>query len=375
MSIVTIPEIIYPTTRGTINSGSITLDAAEEFYVVVMRVRDSGTLNKITWRTGTITAGTSYVLKVSVETVAATVGQPVATSNAAKTLYAAGAESADITSLSSNTIYHTAINSTTGISVSAGDDIAITFRFTAVNGAIIQINFNQYGSFDTLTEGRAFRNYYGVSYLGSAWAIYPYTQVIALQYSDGFHPSTYLIPPVSTATEAWNSSSNPDRRGIKFKFPVKCRLSGALIKVDADVDIDVILYGSDEYTAVTGFPITITNTNRATAAYGDFVIPFPTKPEINADTFYRLVLLPKSTTNITLGSSTPDDDGSYLGIDQFTEQRNVVYTQRNGAPSSGDHAWTDTNVKKQINLIIDGIEASAGGTGGGTLIGQSSLIG
>jgi hypothetical protein len=364
MSIVTVPELVYPSHRGAPDFGNITLDAAEEFFCVVMMVEDTGTLNKITWRTGTITAGTSFVLKVSVETVAATVGQPVATSNATKTLYATGAESADITSLTSNTIYHTAINSTTGITVTAGDYIAVTFRLTAVNGASILINFDQYSTLETLTEGRSNRNYYGASYLSSTWTIYPYTQFIALEYSDGFHPCTYLMPPVGIASESWSSSSNPDRRGIKFKFPVKCRLAGALIRVDADVDIDVILYGSDEYTVATGFPITITNTKRAVDRAGDFYIPFPTKPEINADTFYRLVLLPKSTTNIMLKLSTPGDDGSFLGIDQFTEQRNVIYTTINGAPSSGDHTWTDTNVKTQINLIIDGIEASTGAAGG-----------
>jgi len=370
MSIVTIPEFLYPSLRAGSPGNSIVVDAAEEFFVVVMKVQDTGTLNKIGWKTGTITAGTSFVLKISIETVAETVGQPVATTNAGKTLYAAGAESADITVLSTNTIYYTAINSTTGVAVTAGDDIAITFRLTAVDGASIGLALNQYGNIGSLTEGRIARNSYGASYLGSSWAIYPYYQPISLEYSNGFHPHPGIIPISDATTVAFNSTSDPDRRGAKFKFPLRCRLSGVMVKFDADTDTELILYDSDEYTVMTGFPVTISSTKRSANTTGEFLITFLTKPELESNTFYRMVLLPKTSTNIVMSTLNTPDDSSILGSGNYVETTSLSYTTFNGAPSSESHSWTDTVVKPQISFLIDGIDI-----GGGSLIGPSVLIG
>lgn len=377
MSIVTVPHIFYPSNRfvNASSRGYAVLDAAEELAAMVFRAPKTGTLNKIGWQCGTITAGTSFVLKISIETVAETVGQPVATSNAAKTLYTAGAESADITSLTSNTMYYTAINGTTGISVIAGDLVAVTFRLTSVNGSVVNIGSTQYGNiFSGVQYGQA-QDCYTALYLGSAWSTWAYSPIIGLEYSDGMCSTPHLIAPYLYNNWQWGSNDSPDRRGIKFKVPYDCRLYGVVVTIDTDSDVDIIMYGSDEYSVLTGFPITIKAAQRRSNSAYDNIIIFPTKPEILADTWYRIVTLPKSTTDVTLNYAYGQDDGavSWLGLSQ--EGANLIYTYRNGAPSSGDHAWTDENYKPYMQPIIDGIEASSGGTGGGTLIGQSSLIG
>jgi hypothetical protein len=106
----------------------------------------------------------------------------------------------------------------------------------------------------------------------------------------------------------------------------------------------------------------------------DNIIIFPSKPELAANTWYRIVLLPKNTTDIIFNYAYGQDDGatSWIGLSQ--EGANLIYTYRNGAPSSGDHAWTDENYKPYMQLIIDGVEVGTGAAGGGTLIGPSSLI-
>lgn len=366
MSITDIVVQNYPSRISAFPSsvGSFTLDAAEEFAVMVFKVPKSGTLNKIGWRTAAITEGTSFVLKISVETVAETIGQPVATSNATKTLYAAGAESEDITSLSANTIYFTAINGTTGVSVSAGDYISVTFRLTAVNGASVTITNAQHNNFYTLGLAQYTNDFYVAAYLGSSWTLWEQIPMISLEYSDGFCPHFFLQPPCSQTTNTWGSNDTPDRRGIKIKYPFKCRLSGCLLILDADSDVDIILYDSDEYTVMSGFPITISTSKRRLNNRSIHCVIFPIKPELTADTFYRLVVVPKGTTDIFLLYSTLSDDGSYTGASQTLEGDNIAYTYRNGDPSGADHAWTDSvNDRPYISVLIDGIEASSGGSG------------
>ena len=376
MSIITVPHIFYPSNRFVLASsrGYAALDAAEEFVAMVFRVPKTGTLNKIAWQCGTITAGTSFVLKISLETVAEKIGEPVATSNATKTLYAAGAESADITSLTSNAIYYTAINGTTGIDVVAGSLVAVTFRLTSVTGSVVNIGSTQHsGLYNNVLYGQA-QDCYTATYLGSSWSIWTYSPIVGLEYSDGMCSTPHLFAPYLSNSWQWGSNDSPDRRGIKFKVPYACRLYGVVVTIDTDSDVDIIMYDSDEYSVKTGFPITLKSAQRRVDAQRDNIIIFPTKPEILADTWYRLVTLPKSTTDAIMYYSYGQDDGatSWLGLSQ--EGASLIYTYRNGAPSSGDHAWTDENYKPYIQLIIDGIEASAGGTGGGTLIGPSSLI-
>lgn len=364
MSMSTVPHIMYPPVRfagGT--SDNPTLDAAEEFIALVFRVPKTGTLNKIGWycyaQSGT------YTLKISLETVASTIGQPVATTNSGKTLYATGSESADITSLSTG-INYTAINGTSGISVTAGDQIAATFRLTSASSASVRIAINTYGNTVLMMQPQGCQDHYSATYLGSAWSLYPHCPIIALEYSDGFTSSPFLIPPLygnGSTSVSWNSGSNPDRRGIKFKVPYSCRLYGAMLYLDTDGDVDVILYDSDEYTVMSGFPITLTAAKRRYNGRYDHVIVFPTKPTITADTWYRLVALPKSTTDISTQYAYGLDDGAVSWLNQAPEGANLIYTTRNGAPSSGDHNWTDSNYKPMMAVIIDGVDFSSSGGG------------
>ena len=125
-------------------SGGFTLDAAEEHGAYIFQVPKTGTLKKVGWRCYTATSPV-LTLKVSLETVASTYGSPVATTNAGKTLYAANAESADLTSFASSTTYWTEINGSTGVTVTKGDFIAVTFRATAVTSGSITVAYQQYG--------------------------------------------------------------------------------------------------------------------------------------------------------------------------------------------------------------------------------------
>jgi hypothetical protein len=362
MSITTIPGIFYPllNPRVTAYAAMATLDAAEELVAAIIRIPKTGTLSKVGWLCNSVT-GSSYTLKISIETVAEAVGQPVATTNAGKTLYATGAESADINSLTAG-VKFTEINGSTGISVSAGDLVAFTFRLTAVSGSSLSV-----GRYLTPTPLGLFGVQwpYVATYLGGAWVLTQYSPLIMLEYSDGFVPVQFVNPLLSTVSNAFNSSSNPDRRGMKFRYPFKCRISGVVIRGDFDHNCNIILYDSDEYTVASGFPISINALQRRATDEGDFIVLFPTKFEANANTWYRIVVLPTTTSNIFFLRGTVASDGSVDGMDAFPEGSDIIYTAFNGVPSSGSHVWTDTETDKpSMQLIIDGIEASTGAAGG-----------
>lgn len=355
--------MLYPSQKAYLLGGDVILDAADEFVAHVFKVPKTGTLKKIGWRVRAV-SGTSYTVKISLETVAETVGQPVATTNAGKTLYAASAESADITSISAGVIF-TPINGASGISVTQGDQIAITIRLISASESSISV-YCHTGYRNRGFAGTNERDCYTATYLGSTWAVNSYgAGFISLEYSDGFCPVLNVMPVGVSAAVTYNSGSSNNFYGIKFRYPFKCRLSAASILSDLDGDANIYLYDSDEYTAFSGFPVAVKNTQRLTATLGEHLVIFPVKSTLEANTWYRLVVAPSTTTNLTLYNTEFTSDGSYDSMNACFEGSDIVTTYRTAAPSSGDHAWTDsTTLKCCLGVVIDGIEASSGGTVG-----------
>lgn len=351
--------------------GGFMVDAAEEHGAYVFQVPKTGTLKKVGWRCYTATSP-NLTLKVSLETVASTYGTPVATTNAAKTLYAAGAESADLTSFASSTTYWTEINGSTGVTVTKGDFIAVTFRVTAyTSGSIIiayqhsELTWQLNVSFGTLIP-------YIYTYLGGEAANY-WAPYINFEYeSEILTPMGCMSCADKPVTVSYNSTSNPDRRGLKFSLPYGCRLWGCQLYIDQDAEVDVILYDSDEYTVMSGFPITLDADLRRTNSMYSLNVLFPTQPTLSANTWYRLVVLPKTSTNIGIQTQAYATDGSLTTQDTESYGAFCAYTTFNGAPSSGSHVWTDDDTKIPLhNIYIDQIDIGSGGGGGLPILGGS----
>lgn len=349
MTMIPVDRVLYPPYyTGSHGGQGRTIDAAEEFCFSVIKIAKTGTLKKIGWR---ITAVSSPVLgvKVSVETCANTEGQPVATTNAGKTLYAPGAESAEITSFTAGVRFD-AINGTTGISVTKGDIATITFRCTSYTSGNVSVGQDTGATFPGMPT---LHFPYEGTYLNSTWAAYERYPGLILEYDDGFVlgvPSYISVCPTQT-TDTWSSSSNPDRRGLKFSVPYKCTLAGAYVQLDTDAELQIILYDSDEYTVMSGFPITINANQRPNNGGAWTFIEFPTEPTILADMDYRLVVLPTTTTSITSYYATPTGDGSFSGLSSMPMGTKCVYTTFNGTPTAGSHAWTDSTTSRHATLL------------------------
>lgn len=356
MSMIDVPLTMFPSVFGSTGASAL-LDAAEEFVVQVIYIPKTGTLKRIGWRTGAVASG--YVLKISVETVASVVGQPVATTNAGKTLYTANAESADITALTGNGIIYTAINETTGISVTAGDLVSVTWRLLSTTGGSVNIRVPS-GTLghDILTAYQGLT--YSATYLGSTWNGIQNSPLLSLIYSDGFVPLQYSQVPCDANNLTYKSAANA-YTGVKFQLPYKCRITGVSVYVDLDGDAEVILYDSDEYTVLAG-PISLSNLKKASTSVRWLDIVLPSKVTIEANTNYRLIVRATTSTSILLTNFTAVDDATYSGYNAFPEGNKTCLTRRSSAPSSGDHTWTDTTADKpSISFLIDGIDTGSSG--------------
>lgn len=334
--------------------GTLTLDAAEEHVAWTITIPKTGTLKKIGWTLSSVSSPVLTV-KVSLETVADAVGVPVATSDAGKTLYAAGAQSAAIDNPSAGNRFD-AINGSSpddGIAVTVGDLASVVIRCTARTSGSVSIGAQMYGAslLDFYAMGLA--HPYTYHYTGSS-AVYTGFPVVTLEYSDGFAKSPLLVPCGSIdGGDSWNSTSNPDRRGVKFKFLNAKRIVGAWIYNDLDYESQAILYGSNEYTVQTGFPITLDPDKRKFTLASMFYVGFPTAFTAVADTWYRFVILPTTAnSSYLLYYRTPADDGAYLGMELMCEGTRFIYTSFNGTPSSGSHAWTDDATKIPYIIFV-----------------------
>ena len=366
MTMQRVPDIMYPASFPNF-SNYATIDAAEEHVAFVLPAPKTGTIKKIGWRITAVSSPVDFLVRVCVEMVADAVGVPVSTTYAGKTLFAAGSESAELTITSAAERFD-AINGTTGVSVTKGDLLAITIRCISLTGGYIRVTGDQYNSVGYFFSQRlsAPGNSYTYIYTGTG-AVW-YTPVITIEYDGEFVVTPFSMPvAAANSTITYNSGSNPDRRGLKFKMPYGFTLRGALLYGDFDGDFQVILYDSNEYTVMSGFPINIDKDKRRDAGNNGLYIEFSTEPVGVADTWYRIVVLPTSGTNLSIYTCTPSDDGALLGMTAYPEGLNVAYTTRNGAPSSGDHAWTDAaTAKPSIAVVINQIDIPAGGGGGGS---------
>lgn len=358
------PAVIPP------GNASTTIDAADEYIAYCITIPRTGTLKKIGWVVISVSSPSGIDLYVALETVAETVGAPVAATRATATLYATGAESARITDPSAGSLW-TPINGTTGISVTRGDKVAVTIRCTARTSGSLALILNQYAS---ITYGPAATSY---PYTTRDGEVVGFTPAVALQYDDGIVPVAGASNAGKYENHAYNSSSNPDRRGMAFRFPdFAAKAGGLYLLADSDQDFDIIIYDYDEYTVMSGFPLRFKGNQRRTSASGMICIEFTAEVTFVKNQWYRVVLLPTTTTpNVSIYTALFLDDGSFLGIDATPEGANCIYTSRNGAPSSGDHAWTDDdNARPMLALHVVSIDPGSSGSGGGLPILGGSVV-
>jgi len=322
-----------------INFNSMLIDAASEKAASIVQASKTGTISKVGFLTGTVTTGDT--VDVRLETVSAANGDPTGT-----LLGTNSNGSQVIADADDNTWFLTTL--TTGVAVTKGDIFAVVIVNGAAPGNLNIKAAAKPVSYDMFPYNDLYE---------TSWTKRGYDcPCVAFEYSDGSYETMTGVWPVSAFnTYAFNNTSTPDHRGLKFKLPFPFRLIGFWALLDLDENVDVKLYDSDGTTVLE--TLSIDKDIRWVNNYGFHHYYFVSNHSLLKDVFYRLVFEPTTTTSIGLHTFSVN---AAAIMDSFAGGQNFHAT------SKKDAGWTDVTTERPLmNLLIDGFDDGAGGGGGG----------
>ena len=173
----------------------------------------------------------------------------------------------------------------------------------------------------------------------------------SLQYDDdSYEPiDGWVYPYLAFNAPTYNSGSTPDERGLKFQLPYTCKVDGGWAYCDLDGDAQFVLYDSDGTSVLTS--VTLDKDQDANGGRHHFT--FTSKITLTADTYYRLILKPTTTTNLGLR----DFDVSTAALLDMCDLGQLAhYTERTDAG-----AWTDTTTKRPwMGIRISDVQTDPG---------------
>jgi len=334
MAIQATPEFTFPPIDSNVQSvlASASLTASGHKIGVVFHAPKTGTIDRVCFRTGTIT-GTSSV-DVRIETV--TAGKP------SGTLLGAGSNVSSGT-LSSNTNYEVTL--TTPIAVTIGDTIALAYAWSA--GSVTIVNGGTSPYIQPLIQFPGLYIDTGAGY----GQISSRTANFALRYNDTKYSSpigTFWQPVVSTS-----GTYSSGEKGVRFRLPFTCQVNGFYHIFDPDTTLVFNLYA--DATAPGGTKLltkTVDVLNFAAAAQIPSFGHFNSEIVLSANTWYRLTVeVSSASTRFTFTDypSNEQMDASFGGRDFYLTE------------SSGG-TWTDTNTRvPRLAVGINGLDDGVGG--------------
>jgi hypothetical protein len=335
-----------------------TLDAEGEKAAYVFPAPVADTLLAIQIKTSTITTGGT--LSVRVETVDPATGFPTGNlyhADATTTLVIGSANDGVV--LQSNDF-----NSGDGFPIANKDDWLAVVLVVGVDGFSGSIATGAGFSYVHIPST--------VIYNTGAWVKANYPPQIGLQMANSGTPKFYVpngcSVPAEYNTTTWNNSANPDRRGGKFRLPANTRVVWLALYGYQNVDADVILYDYDAHTVLS---TVFMDKDYSNAGAGAKFYTFPTPVDLVKDQYYRVVFLPKSTTNVQLAYRDLLVDGACNPVEAcFRGSYGFIYTTCNGAPTQ-ESDWTD-DPDRLASMVLGVSHIDFGGAvGGGPIIGSA----
>lgn len=352
------PMLVYDQQTASFGT-SAPLDASDERLGVILQAPKSGNIAKVAFSTATVTTGAT--VDVRVETVDATDGNPSDTLWGTNTNAALVVDGADDNVIKVATL-------TAVAAVTIGDQLAIVIVNPTASFGSMQIR-------NTTTQGggRPINCYYS-NFTGGSWTkgVTTGPLLIGLEYDDGSYvPIEGIRPPVSGSggltSTGLSTATTPDVMGLRFQFPFAVRVRGAWVIADCDGNTNLNLV-TTAYHQVNQTGILATSTLdkdiRQLDHFGMYQVTFPSRPELAADTNYRLIVEP------TTASTTSMYDSATLSLAMlgaFHGGANFHLTT--AKDPTGDGSWTNFNSGTfrvpYMGLFIDGIDTNPGGGGGG----------
>lgn len=338
MTLQALPAPIYvpapPWVSGTPALSGVTIDASGEKCAMVFRVTKTGNISKVGIRFHVVT--TPQDIKLSLQDLDLATGDPDGVVDQSGVI-----ASANVTA---NTFRLATLDSAR--SVTEGDRLVVVAEF---NSTVGNVQITRWGQ-------TAMRFPYLTNFTTS-WAKDNSSPVLALEYDGGTYSAIPGVWPLSAITGvAFHSGSSPDERGLKFRLPFPCRVRGvwAHMTASAGGNFDAKLYDSDGSTVLKSVSVD-GDEAKATGGSAAVFFWFASPQTLDADTFYRITLLPTTGTSVTL---TEFDVASSAIMDALEGGQDFHHTSRVDAG-----AWTDTTTKRPfMGLIVDQLDDGAGGS-------------
>lgn len=313
-----------------INAG-LWINNTDKKLAFIFEVGKTGSITKIGFRVGAVT--TAQTLRVSLQTVDATTGNPTGT------LYggsAAGTQS----NPAANTYYTVTLG--TPATATQGDMVAIVIQFHSTAG---DLRINYVDSVAYISTNLSYAAVYVVS-----WLKYLYNGLTHVEYSDNsIEPIPGFMPLKTSGTNiSFNVNSSPDEKGIKFKVPFPCNLKyiGILWGITPAGNLNIKLYDANNNVLVN-----LTGNKVISGGIGNYwrIIDY----ELSKDIWYRLTVVPTEATNVTI---VEDEFPSNDILDALPLGKNCFLTSR-----TDGGAWTDTNTKRPLfHLVFDSFDDGVG---------------
>jgi hypothetical protein len=182
--------------------------------------------------------------------------------------------------------------------------------------------------------------------------------VVAVEYSDGsyaYGPTVYPYAAITTGG-GYASNSTPDEQGLYFSFPYPVTVAGAWMVADLDGAADLILYDADGSSTLRS--LSFDSDVRQTTTNLVLKRKFTSPVTLTANTSYRLVLKPTTTTLIVLPNF---DVNSAAVMGAFEGGQDFHFTSR-----TDEGSWSQTTTRRpMMGLMIEAFDDGTGGGGGG----------
>lgn len=312
----------------------ITMDVADEKVAFVVRVPQSGTIEKLGLCTGTVK--TPQSLSVGLQTVDAS-GDPSGSAYG-------GSVAGTIATPAQNTYY--TVTLATSASATAGDIVAVVVSWA---GAVGEVGLRAH------SRESAFP--YTDHYIAS-WTKQIYIPVTHFEYSGGIVPDMNTAPFSDLGTYSFTASTTPDEYALKFQVPFPARVRGFVLMGGADAggEFDVVLYDSaNNVLGSRSYPASAVVTSAEVRG------TFPSAVTISKDSIYRLAMKPTTANNVYVNyfqvastaiwnaipggtgliQSSRTDGGSWTDVTTRRPGITVVFDQFDDAPrtAKGQDIW------------------------------------